>query len=376
MTKSRSIARSLCGRICFLANLLVIILLRVPSVCADEVADIREQSKNSVVYITVSGAGKNGVPYQIDATGFLVSGAGEIITANHIFNDENGQALSPIKIAGWYGTRFDGRFRDIEVFDTAPSLDLALLRFKGNYTDYKPVRICPDRIVKPGDALIALGFPKGDDLNVINGILSSENAQRGWNQTNVDFIMGYSGGPVFETKTGSVVGIVMGGTPQAPGRNFYLPINRANGLLSQLAARPGCALATSAKTVTISDGNLNYGQSGFSFSHNSLVAWNSPDGDILVATTNPKREGRALLFLPNDQPPYDGNQDRKSRSGILQINDSDYSSQTTCPTDGYTYHWREAAVSDVYCIRARDGNSYHRIRIKSVTRDFISFEWQ
>lgn len=336
--------------------------------------EIRDRNKDSTVYIQVSGAGKDGVPYEVDATGFMVSATGEMITASHIFNDPSGHLLNPIKIIGWPGSRYDGRRREIEVLDTAPNLDLSLLRFKGNNTDYKPIQICPSHAMKIGEALIGVGFPKDSELSVINGILSNLSGQRGWAQTNVDFIQGYSGGPVFEADTGSVVGIVMGGTPEVAGRNFYLPINRANGLLSQLSSRPGCSIT--GKTATISDGNLNYGQSGFSFSRSSLVPWNSPSGDILASTTNPKRDGHAIFFLPNDQPPYNSPQDSKARSGIVQIDEAQYNDQEDCPSDGYMYHWKDAAVNDAYCVRARDGIAYHKIHVKAVTRDFISFEWR
>ena len=38
--------------------------------------EIRDRNKDSTVYIQVSGAGKDGVPYEVDATGFMVSATG------------------------------------------------------------------------------------------------------------------------------------------------------------------------------------------------------------------------------------------------------------------------------------------------------------
>jgi hypothetical protein len=222
---------------------------------------------------------------------------------------------------------------------------------------------------------VGLGFPKDSELSEIDGILSNQSGPKGWYQTNVDFIQGYSGGPVFETNSGSVIGIVMGGTPDVAGRNFYLPINRANDLLSQLTTKPSCSVSARA-AVTISDGNLNYGQSGYSFSRHALVAWNSPVADILAATTNPRRDGVAILFMPFDEPPYNSEQDKRAQSGIKQIDASEYSEQTSCPTDGYTYHWQPANVNDSFCVRSRTADVYHKILIKSVTRDYISFEWK
>jgi S1-C subfamily serine protease len=341
---------------------------------AATLAEIQNSNQNSVVYLEINGGGKNGSPFAIDATGFLVSDTGEILTANHIFKTPEGQDLNPISIRGWPGTRFEGR-REIEILDTAPNLDLALLRFKGNKTDYKPVRICPNLQSAVGDKLAAIGFPRGSELSMIDGILSNKASIKGWHQTNVDFIQGYSGGPVFETEIGAVIGIVMGGTPEVAGRNFYLPINRANNLLNQLASRPPCDENVK-QAVTVSDGNLNYGQSGFSFRHRSLVGWNSEEGDILVATGNPKREGDSLFFMPYDAPPYNGPNDKRARSGISQIDTSRYSDHSACAGVGFTYHWRPASANQAFCVRSRKGDDFYKILVRSVTKDYISFEWK
>jgi hypothetical protein len=337
-------------------------------------ADIRTENMESTVYIEIHGSGKNGVPYDIEATGFVVSATGELITANHIFTGPAGEPINPVAIKGAARSRYDP-LRDIEILDTAPNLDLALLRFKGNKTDYRPVKVCPDRQPKIGDRLVGLGFPKGSELSEIDGILSNQSAEKGWYQTNVDFIQGYSGGPVFEMQSGSAVGIVMGGTPDVAGRNFYLPINRASNLLSQLATKPACLSSPSA-AITISDGNLNYSQSGFSFARRVLVAWNSPDADILAATTSPRRDGEALFFMPYDEPPYNAAQDKLAKSGIRQIDASQYDDQTQCPSDGYTYHWKSVRPSQTFCVRSRTADSYYKLLVKSVARDYISFEWK
>ena len=56
-------------------------------------SEVRDANKEAVVYLQIMGAGRNGVPYQVDATGFLVSSTGELITANHIFQDESSHPL-------------------------------------------------------------------------------------------------------------------------------------------------------------------------------------------------------------------------------------------------------------------------------------------
>ncbi len=182
--------------------------------------EIRDSNQQAIVYLHITGAGPNGIPYAVDATGFLVSPDGDILTANHIFTDKNGKVLEKLKVEGWPGTRYHGTFREIEVIDNSVNLDLALLRFKGNSNAYQTVKICPGAKLDVGDALVAVGFPKESELSTLNGILSNKSAQRGMYQTNVAVMEGYSGAPVFEQDGGSTVGIVMGGTANT-GRNFF-----------------------------------------------------------------------------------------------------------------------------------------------------------
>lgn len=337
--------------------------------------EIRNDNKDSVVFIRVSGAGPNGVPYEKEASGFLVSTTGEILTAHHIFTDRTGQYLDQLKIIGWPGTRNDGRFRDIEIIDTAPSLDLALLRFKGNSVDYKTVQICPSTQLVDGDPLLAIGFPKDSELSIIDGLLSSKAAAKGWYQTNVDFIEGYSGAPVFERTGGSAVGIVMGGTADVAGRNFFLPIFRANGLLRLLPQEPPCG-DVGGNHLEIADGNLNYGQSGFSYAHKEVVAWNSPEGDLLVATTDRIKDDKVRFYLPFDQPPYNAPQDSLAKSGVKKITMSKFSSEEQCGSSGYTYHWYEARQGEHYCLRLRNGNQFVKIRVESVGKDSMTINWK
>jgi serine protease Do len=201
--------------------------------------EIVQKNKEAVIFIEVTGTDENGVPKEANATGIMVSSSGHLITARHILYGKNGQRLfDQYKIMGAAGSRYEYlKEIDPRPIVEEPNSDLMLLKFRGNRSNYKKVNICDGIDLEPGDELVSLGFPKGSELSVINGILSNTSADQGLYQTNVDFIEGYSGGPVFDRTTGSVVGIVMSGTAGVSGRNFFAPVGSARNLLDHLPGK-------------------------------------------------------------------------------------------------------------------------------------------
>ena len=225
-------------------SLIMPLALSHPLAWSDSPNEIKNGNEDAVVFISVNGVDDpNGTPLTSEGTGFLVSPIGHVIAAFHTFADENGKrinlangACSPDCITGAPRSRH-GFSKPLEIIKTEPEVDLVLLRFKGNSSDYKVVRICQQEEPEVGDKLAALGFPKGSDLSVIDGILSNKSGDEDLYQTNLAFVEGYSGGPVFAQKDGSLVGVVSGGTSSAPGRNFYRPIHHATNLLNMAPLR-------------------------------------------------------------------------------------------------------------------------------------------
>lgn len=143
-------------------------------------------------------------------------------------------------------------------------------------------------------------------------------------------------------------------------KRIYLPVvlNNARDLLPSGQA-------------TILDGYVYYGESGFSFGTNAVVAWNSSIADLLAAKPDPASPMR--FFMPYDAPPYsDGD---NARAGIIGMPQTALDQVVECPESGYQYHWVDTSLGGVYCVRTRDGAHYAVIKLTSIDDSSLSFSW-
>lgn len=127
--------------------------------------------------------------------------------------------------------------------------------------------------------------------------------------------------------------------------------------------------------ATIFDSFTNYGQSGFRFSTNSVVAWDSNAADILAA--KPPSFSSMSFFLQYDAPPFNNpDLDKDARSGIIAMQQTEMNQVSECPASGYTYHWAAANLGSVYCVRTRSGEYYAVIKLTSTDNNSLSFTWE
>ena len=119
-----------------------------------------------------------------------------------------------------------------------------LLRFRGSRTDYKPVALCTGVAAEVGERLVTLGFPKEQDLSIIDGLLSNKAQNALADERAVHLRLQRRAG-------------VRGGRRAAagpgPGRdradesvNFFTPIHRATSLLQDGGIKdvPRCGAPT------------------------------------------------------------------------------------------------------------------------------------
>ncbi|MBE7532296.1 MAG: right-handed parallel beta-helix repeat-containing protein [Ardenticatenaceae bacterium] len=138
---------------------------------------------------------------------------------------------------------------------------------------------------------------------------------------------------------------------------------------------PGVTKPLPTGQATIFDGFTNYGQSGFRFSTNSVVAWDSNAADILAAKI--QSASPINFFLQYDTPPFNNPDiDRDARSGILQMPQTELGQVSECPASGYVYHWADANLGGVYCVRTRDGEHYAVIQVTAVNNNNLTFTWK
>jgi V8-like Glu-specific endopeptidase len=91
------------------------------------------------------------------------------------------------------------------------SFDYALIRLD-RPTDRKPLELlAPGASAQPGDKLAMMGFPNGIPMKVVDRAVVKSIQQEGILVTDIDAFSGNSGSPVFDEKTGVVVGIMASG---------------------------------------------------------------------------------------------------------------------------------------------------------------------
>ena len=189
----------------------------------DFVAGVTEQALPSVVHIiTSSGSG----------TGFIVSENGLVVTNRHIVG-----SARQVTVLTATGEEYRG-----EVIQRHSVLDLAYVEIDSNRT-FAPLAIGDSGDVSVGEAVIAIGYPLGEELGleptVSRGIISAKRDD--YLQTDAALNPGNSGGPLLDV-TGNVIGVITArvestetGRP-VTGIGFAIPVNAVRQDLGGLAA--------------------------------------------------------------------------------------------------------------------------------------------
>jgi regulator of sirC expression with transglutaminase-like and TPR domain len=216
-----------------LAFLVAMLLLTAPPLQADEkkepvkssgfaprtVEQIAEQARKSVVMITFTG--RDGRRQGL-GTGFVV-GDGLIATNMHVLGE--GRPLS-VQLA-------DGKRHDVtSVHASDRALDLALVRIDAK--GLTPLELADSTQIKVGQAVVALGNPKGLEYSVVGGVVSGQRVidNRTMIQLAIPVEEGNSGGPILDLQ-GRVLGIVTMKSLVTRNLGFAMPVNALKPLLKK-----------------------------------------------------------------------------------------------------------------------------------------------
>jgi pimeloyl-ACP methyl ester carboxylesterase len=120
----------------------------------------------------------------------------------------------------------------------------------------------------------------------------------------------------------------------------------------------------------------NYTQSGFNFGASEVVSWDSGRADILVSNTQPP-QSNALFFTQEDSGGVyiDAPQDKGANAGLIKMAARTLEEVKEAPLDGYLSHWFTPELEGVYCVRARDGHHFAKIKVTDLRADRIAFDW-
>jgi 2-alkenal reductase len=232
---------------------------------------IYEQAAAGVVTIrSVLGGGGDapdlfgGGGGQGQASGFVISEQGEILTNAHVVTDADtaGAQSGPLHEARDVYVQFADRNQvEAEIVGIDPFADVALLRVDPEGLDLQPLPLGSERDVEVGEGVAAIGSPFGQDQSLSVGIVSASDRSiesltdfriDGAIQTDASINPGNSGGPLLDAE-GEVVGInqqintTSGGNE---GVGFALPIDLAERSVEHLREDGEVSYAYAGVTTT------------------------------------------------------------------------------------------------------------------------------
>jgi S1-C subfamily serine protease len=232
---------------------------------------IYEQAAPGVVTIRSVLGGGGGTPdlfggggSQGQASGFVISESGEILTNAHVVTDADtaGAQSGPLHEAREVYVQFADRNQvEAEIVGIDPFADVALLRVDPEGLDLQPLPLGSEHDVEVGEGVAAIGSPFGQDQSLSVGIVSAADRSiesltdfriDGAIQTDASINPGNSGGPLLNAE-GEVVGInqqintTSGGNE---GVGFALPIDLAQRSVEHLREDGEVSYAYAGVTTT------------------------------------------------------------------------------------------------------------------------------
>lgn len=229
------------------------------------VAAIADRVMPSVVSIEVRTGDQGGF-----GSGVVIDGQGYVLTNNHVVSPAAGNRDADLEAVFADGSRVPAR-----IVGRDPKTDLAVLKVE--VANPNVAQLGRSELLRPGDAVIAIGSPLGLASTVTTGIVSAvnrpvrlegdasdTNAVIDAIQTDAAINPGNSGGPLVDA-SGAVVGIntairtLGGGAGGSIGLGFAVPIDDAREIAQQLIrsgriSHPDLGVNAASVTDGVSDG--------------------------------------------------------------------------------------------------------------------------
>ena len=198
-----------------------------------------EIARSSIVYIYLDATDPNtGAKKHVQGTGFIISKAGHVLTAAHLFKEwalqrdvdkVKNTIMSSLRDKVGYSLIPPLTLRIVDHGDPEGT-DVALLQLPDAGPEYSPASVCRSSAPHGGDNFIAYGFPLDNPFQSVPGTLGTANAPGGRYFGTSNFDEGMSGGPIYDSH-GVVVGLVKGGLDSAAVR-WITPVQFAENLFA------------------------------------------------------------------------------------------------------------------------------------------------
>lgn len=171
-----------------------------------------------------------GIPYDSRCdqdkrgTAFLcqINGTPIIVTAHHVVSNA-------VYIGATSPSLPDGESRKLTIIGYNPHLDIALLTGPKEIMNLKPFIPKKSSTLSPKHPVTCVGFAAGTlRVHITSGTISGRNEfPHNRIQTDTAVNPGNSGGPMLDTRTGRVLGIVTSGMDTMQTTNFFTPMDEA-----------------------------------------------------------------------------------------------------------------------------------------------------
>ena len=228
------------------------------------IVDVAKKVSRSVVKVSVvkkempnSGQRNNIRPQEADASGFIISSDGLLITNNHVAGD-----CEKITI-----TLQDGRIYQPVIIGLDPYTDLAVLKIDAE--GLKALSFCDSDKLQVGQMAIAVGNPLGFNYTVTAGVVSAMGrtlrSQTGRMidniiQTDAALNPGNSGGPLVDSK-GEVIGVNTAIIAMAQGLCFAVSSNLTRYVVGKLVLEgrvKRAFIGIAGQTINLSERIVSY----------------------------------------------------------------------------------------------------------------------
>ena len=186
-------------------------------------------------------------------SGFLVSDEGHIVTNAHVVGEH--PSVTVRSVAGALG--------NASVLGKDEAMDLAVLLMAEPSPDLQPMTMGDSDNIRPGDEVIALGFPLTDDLGmdytVTTGIVSSRRVHDSVERIQTDAAInpGSSGGPLVN-RNGEVIGVNTSTLSAYQGISFAISISEVKASLDALISGESDTSEIRSRWRTYEDSDCRY----------------------------------------------------------------------------------------------------------------------
>lgn len=217
--------------------------------------EIMENYRQATISIGVHFLDENNKPDCEHGSGAIVSSSGHVITAHHLFIDENGERYGDrlIKIRGVVGAPYDctdplGDVKAVQFIRQQHDVDAALVRIKAE-GPFDSIVICRSTETLPAEEVAILGYPLAQELSFTGGEIKNKFGPEGLVSLSLELNDGDSGGPVFNV-FGRFIGIAKGDIEEADDLSFMVPVELFRDLIDDHAPIVDCKTSRGEEETT------------------------------------------------------------------------------------------------------------------------------